>query len=219
MILEITNYLTRYEKYEPVNQHIDKRLVNTFSIILPIVLFIILKKLNLVLSFNAILLYLYVNIFVRVNTLALRVISKKYGGIYENLLATGMGRKHLIIIETLIYIKQNWVKIILFNSSITLGYYLINLKLMSVYNLLVFLLIANIISIILHLIVGAITVINGMVNNSLAQLITLIGWGSGLVLFLSKHIIIKITVPLVVICLLGGYSVINILIKEDYEVI
>lgn len=193
--------------------------VTLISIILPVVVIFLLEKMNFVITFDVIVLYLYINIFIRSNTLALRIISKKYGGIYENLLCTGLSLRQIILLEVIVYIKKNFSKILIFNCSIITGYFIINLETMAINNFLWLLLLANALSFILNLIIASSTVTNSIINKSFAQVITIIGWITGLVIFFAKNSAIKFLVPIIVIFLLCSFSILNILIKKDYEVV
>ncbi|MFI5359904.1 MAG: hypothetical protein ACHQYO_07615, partial [Halanaerobiales bacterium] len=141
MIKEISLYLAEKERYGRGAKGF-RMLKNIMQFIIPIFMLILLEKINLSISLDLILFYLYINTYMQANVLALRAVSRKNAGIYENLLCTGLSFKDIVLIESISQLRREVFQLILSNCSIITGYYLINLDL-GLQSFIIFILLAN----------------------------------------------------------------------------
>ena len=196
MIKEISLYLAEKERYGRGAKGF-RMLKNIMQFIIPIFMLILLEKINLSISLDLILFYLYINTYMQANVLALRAVSRKNAGIYENLLCTGLSFKDIVLIESISQLRREVFQLILSNCSIITGYYLINLDL-GLQSFIIFILLANLLSILLHFIISNMAVIIGIVRNNRIPLLMLAGWISGLVFFLARNPLLKILFPMII---------------------
>lgn len=217
MIKEISLYLAEKERYERGAKGF-RMLKNIMQFIIPIFMLILLEKINLSISLDLILFYLYINTYMQANVLALRAVSRKNAGIYENLLCTGLSFKDIVLIESISQLRREVFQLILSNCSIITGYYLINLDL-GLQSFIIFILLANLLSILLHFIISNMAVIIGIVRNNRIPLLMLAGWISGLVFFLARNPLLKILFPMIISLIMLIFSLFIMYLKRDFEAV
>ena len=191
MIKGLALYIAEKENYNKVKAKSFRVLKNTGFLIFPMFMLVLLEKTGFSISFEMLLFYLYIKIFIQANILGLRAVSRKQLGIYENLLCTGLTFKEIVLIESLSHIRQELFQSCLFNCSIIAGYYLNNLA-MGWQTFIILIILANLIANCLHYIVGNMAVILGITKNNLLPLVTIIGWLSSIVLLLAGNQLFKI---------------------------
>lgn len=217
MIKEISLYLAEKERYGRGAKGF-RMLKNIMQFIIPIFMLILLEKINLSISLDLILFYLYINTYMQANVLALRAVSRKNAGIYENLLCTGLSFKDIVLIESISQLRREVFQLILSNCSIITGYYLINLDL-GLQSFIIFILLANLLSILLHFIISNMAVIIGIVRNNFIPLLMLAGWISGLVFFLARNPLLKILFPMIISLIMLIFSLFIMYLKRDFEAV
>ncbi len=217
MIKEISLYLAEKERYGRGAKGF-RMLKNIMQFIIPIFMLILLEKINLSISLDLILFYLYINTYMQANVLALRAVSRKNAGIYENLLCTGLSFKDIVLIESISQLRREVFQLILSNCSIITGYYLINLDL-GLQSFIIFILLANLLSILLHFIISNMAVIIGIVRNNRIPLLMLAGWISGLVFFLARNPLLKILFPMIIPIMMLILSLFIMYLKRDFEAV
>lgn len=217
MIKEISLYLAEKERYGRGAKGF-RMLKNIMQFIIPIFMLILLEKINLSISLDLILFYLYINTYMQANVLALRAVSRKQAGIYENLLCTGLSFKDIVLIESISQLRREVFQLILSNCSIITGYYLINLDL-GLQSFIIFILLANLLSILLHFIISNMAVIIGIVRNNRIPLLMLAGWISGLVFFLARNPLLKILFPMIIPIMMLILSLFIMYLKRDFEAV
>lgn len=217
MIKEISLYLAEKERYGRGAKGF-RMLKNIMQFIIPIFMLILLEKINLSISLDLILFYLYINTYMQANVLALRAVSRKNAGIYENLLCTGLSFKDIVLIESISQLRREVFQLILSNCSIITGYYLINLDL-GLQSFIIFILLANLLSILLHFIISNMAVIIGIVRNNRIPLLMLAGWISGLVFFLARNPLLKILFPMIISLIMLIFSLFIMYLKRDFEAV
>lgn len=217
MIKEISLYLAEKERYGRGAKGF-RMLKNIMQFIIPIFMLILLEKINLGISLDLILFYLYINTYMQANVLALRAVSRKNAGIYENLLCTGLSFKDIVLIESISQLRREVFQLILSNCSIITGYYLINLDL-GLQSFIIFILLANLLSILLHFIISNMAVIIGIVRNNFIPLLMLAGWISGLVFFLARNPLLKILFPMIISLIMLIFSLFIMYLKRDFEAV
>lgn len=217
MIKEISLYLAEKERYGRGAKGF-RMLKNIMQFIIPIFMLILLEKINLSISLDLILFYLYINTYMQANVLALRAVSRKNAGIYENLLCTGLSFKDIVLIESISQLRREVFQLILTNCSIITGYYLINLD-MGLRRYIIFILMANPVSILLHFIISNMAVIIGIVRNNRIPLLMLAGWISGLVFFLARNPLLKILFPMIIPIMMLILSLFIMYLKRDFEAV
>lgn len=217
MIREISLYLAEKERYGRGAKGF-RMLKNIMQFIIPIFMLILLEKINLSISLDLILFYLYINTYMQANVLALRAVSRKNAGIYENLLCTGLSFKDIVLIESISQLRREVFQLILSNCSIITGYYLINLDL-GLQSFIIFILLANLLSILLHFIISNMAVIIGIVRNNRIPLLMLAGWISGLVFFLARNPLLKILFPMIISLIMLIFSLFIMYLKRDFEAV
>lgn len=217
MIKGISLYLAEKERYGRGAKGF-RILKNIMQFIIPIFMLILLEKINLSISLDLILFYLYINTYMQANVLALRAVSRKQAGIYENLLCTGLSFKDIVLIESISQLRREVFQLILSNCSIITGYYLINLDL-GLQSFIIFILLANLLSILLHFIISNMAVIIGIVRNNRIPLLMLAGWISGLVFFLARNLLVKIFFPLAIIIFMLIFTLFIMYGKRDFEAV
>lgn len=217
MIKEISLYLAEKERYGRGAKGF-RMLKNIMQFIIPIFMLILLEKINLSISLDLILFYLYINTYMQANVLALRAVSRKQAGIYENLLCTGLSFKDIVLIESISQLRREVFQLILSNCSIITGYYLINLDL-GLQSFIIFILLANLLSILLHFIISNMAVIIGIVRNNRIPLLMLAGWISGLVFFLARNPLLKILFPMIISLIMLIFSLFIMYLKRDFEAV
>lgn len=217
MIKEISLYLAEKERYGRGAKGF-RMLKNIMQFIIPIFMLILLEKINLSISLDLILFYLYINTYMQANVLALRAVSRKNAGIYENLLCTGLSFKDIVLIESISQLRREVFQLILTNCSIITGYYLINLDL-GLQSFIIFILLANLLSILLHFIISNMAVIIGIVRNNRIPLLMLAGWISGLVFFLARNPLLKILFPMIIPIMMLILSLFIMYLKRDFEAV
>lgn len=217
MIKEISLYLAEKERYGRGAKGF-RMLKNIMQFIIPIFMLILLEKINLSISLDLILFYLYINTYMQANVLALRAVSRKNAGIYENLLCTGLSFKDIVLIESISQLRREVFQLILTNCSIITGYYLINLDL-GLQSFIIFILLANLLSILLHFIISNMAVIIGIVRNNRIPLLMLAGWISGLVFFLARNPLLKILFPMIISLIMLIFSLFIMYLKRDFEAV
>lgn len=217
MIKEISLYLAEKEHYGRGAKGF-RMLKNIMQFIIPIFMLILLEKINLSISLDLILFYLYINTYMQANVLALRAVSRKNAGIYENLLCTGLSFKDIVLIESISQLRREVFQLILSNCSIITGYYLINLDL-GLQSFIIFILLANLLSILLHFIISNMAVIIGIVRNNRIPLLMLAGWISGLVFFLARNPLLKILFPMIIPIMMLILSLFIMYLKRDFEAV
>ena len=217
MIKEISLYLAEKERYGRGAKGF-RMLKNIMQFIIPIFMLILLEKINLSISLDLILFYLYINTYMQANVLALRAVSRKQAGIYENLLCTGLSFKDIVLIESISQLRREVFQLILSNCSIITGYYLINLDL-GLQSFIIFILLANLLLILLHFIISNMAVIIGIVRNNRIPLLMLAGWISGLVFFLARNLLVKIFFPLAIIIFMLIFTLFIMYGKRDFEAV
>lgn len=217
MIKGISLYLAEKERYGRGAKGF-RMLKNIMQFIIPIFMLILLEKINLSISLYLILFYLYINTYMQANVLALRAVSRKQAGIYENLLCTGLSFKDIVLIESISQLRREVFQLILSNCSIITGYYLINLDL-GLQSFIIFILLANLLLILLHFIISNMAVIIGIVRNNRIPLLMLAGWISGLVFFLARNLLVKIFFPLAIIIFMLIFTLFIMYGKRDFEAV
>lgn len=217
MIKEISLYLAEKERYGRGAKGF-RMLKNIMQFIIPIFMLILLEKINLSISLDLILFYLYINTYMQANVLALRAVSRKNAGIYENLLCTGLSFKDIVLIESISQLRREVFQLILSNCSIITGYYLINLDL-GLQSFIIFILLANLLLILLHFIISNMAVIIGIVRNNRIPLLMLAGWISGLVFFLARNPLLKILFPMIISLIMLIFSLFIMYLKRDFEAV
>lgn len=217
MIKEISLYLAEKERYGRGAKGF-RMLKNIMQFIIPIFMLILLEKINLSISLDLILFYLYINTYMQANVLVLRAVSRKNAGIYENLLCTGLSFKDIVLIESISQLRREVFQLILSNCSIITGYYLINLDL-GLQSFIIFILLANLLSILLHFIISNMAVIIGIVRNNFIPLLMLAGWISGLVFFLARNPLLKILFPMIISLIMLIFSLFIMYLKRDFEAV
>ena|SRR5690554_1631288 len=217
MIKGISLYLAEKERYGRGAKGF-RMLKNIMQFIIPIFMLILLEKINLSISLDLILFYLYINTYMQANVLALRAVSRKNAGIYENLLCTGLSFKDIVLIESISQLRREVFQLILSNCSIITGYYLINLDL-GLQSFIIFILLANLLSILLHFIISNMAVIIGIVRNNRIPLLMLAGWISGLVFFLARNPLLKILFPMIIPIMMLILSLFIMYLKRDFEAV
>lgn len=217
MIKGISLYLAEKERYGRGAKGF-RILKNIMQFIIPIFMLILLEKINLSISLDLILFYLYINTYMQANVLALRAVSRKQAGIYENLLCTGLSFKDIVLIESISQLRREVFQLILSNCSIITGYYLINLDL-GLQSFIIFILLANLLLILLHFIISNMAVIIGIVRNNRIPLLMLAGWISGLVFFLARNLLVKIFFPLAIIIFMLIFTLFIMYGKRDFEAV
>ena len=217
MIKGISLYLAEKERYGRGAKGF-RMLKNIMQFIIPIFMLILLEKINLSISLDLILFYLYINTYMQANVLALRAVSRKNAGIYENLLCTGLSFKDIVLIESISQLRREVFQLILSNCSIITGYYLINLDL-GLQSFIIFILLANLLSILLHFIISNMAVIIGIVRNNRIPLLMLAGWISGLVFFLARNPLLKILFPMIISLIMLIFSLFIMYLKRDFEAV
>ncbi|NLJ84543.1 MAG: hypothetical protein GX336_06515 [Halanaerobiaceae bacterium] len=217
MIKGISLYLAEKERYGRGAKGF-RMLKNIMQFIIPIFMLILLEKINLSISLDLILFYLYINTYMQANVLALRAVSRKQAGIYENLLCTGLSFKDIVLIESISQLRREVFQLILSNCSIITGYYLINLDL-GLQSFIIFILLANLLLILLHFIISNMAVIIGIVRNNRIPLLMLAGWISGLVFFLARNLLVKIFFPLAIIIFMLIFTLFIMYGKRDFEAV
>ena len=217
MIKGISLYLAEKERYGRGAKGF-RMLKNIMQSIIPIFMLILLEKINLSISLDLILFYLYINTYMQANVLALRAVSRKQAGIYENLLCTGLSFKDIVLIESISQLRREVFQLILSNCSIITGYYLINLDL-GLQSFIIFILLANLLSILLHFIISNMAVIIGIVRNNRIPLLMLAGWISGLVFFLARNPLLKILFPMIIPIMMLILSLFIMYLKRDFEAV